>query len=386
MKHLFLILTATLAIAEARFMPPDRPGPFAVETLHVQVPSGSRRVASLLYRPLPGTHQLTDQPAVVFGHGLLASIDRYDSICRRLSSHGFYVLVPGYPNPGLFSPRSRIAGEMLAALDFLDSLGRVPGMELDPHNVALVGHSMGGGAAFLAARLDTLGRVTAVAGLSPWSVARTTMPESLRVPTLVFAGSNDRTVRAHNVRRQFYEPCTGLRQYVLIHGGGHNGYLDHTSRLEDRFEPFDRATQLRAVRTYLTAFLRFHLDGDHRNGPWLFGPVLERDPTVTAEYDLPGLGAMNFVLWTWPEPTRGRVYLRSPNRAIDSVQVYRPSGKRLLSLTRASAPRLFWDATDDTGAPVPDGRYLLRAFTTQYGFGIPGLSDLVKRTITVRRE
>ena len=275
---------------------------------------------------------------------------------------------------------------MLAALDFLDSLSRIPGMNLDPHNVALVGHSMGGGAAFLAARLDTLGRVTAVAGLSPWSVARTTTPESLRVPTLVFAGGNDRTVRAGDVRRRFYDDCSGLRQYILLKGGGHNGYLDHTSRLEDRFEPFDRTAQLRAVRTYLTAFLRFHLDGDHRNGPWLFGRVIERDTTVSTEHDLPGLRAMNFVLWTWPEPTRSRVYLRSPNRTIDSVQVYRPDGQHLRSLTRATTPRLFWDATDDTGAPVPDGRYILHAFTTQYGFDVPGLSDLVRRTVTVRRQ
>ncbi len=280
-----LFLTLLLAVSTAvSFAPPDRPGLWQVDTTHIEVPSGARRFRSILYKPVRDDTIPGDRPAVVFGHGFLAGIDRYDSICRHLSSHGFYVLVPGYPDPGLFRPPARLANDMLAALVFLDSLNELPGVGLNPRNAALVGHSMGGGAAFLAARRDCGRHVRAVAGLSPYLVSRATHVESLDIPVLVLAGENDRTARAENVRNQFYDPCSAPCFYLCIRNAGHNGYLDHTNAIEDRFEPFNRQSQLRAVRTYLTAFLRYYLEGDDRNRPWLLGAAVRSDITVLAEY------------------------------------------------------------------------------------------------------
>ncbi len=281
--HLFLILLLIVSTTPG-FSPPDEPGPYQVDTAHIEVPSGSRRFKSILYKPVRDDTTHDDRPAVVFGHGFLADIERYGSTCRHLASHGFYVLVPGYPDPGLFRPPARLADDMLAALMFLDSLNDLPGVGLNPYNAALVGHSMGGGAAFLAARLDRGRRVKAVAGLSPYLVSRATHVESLDVPVLVLAGENDRTARAENVRKQFYDPCSAPCFYLCIRNAGHNGYLDHTSLIEDRFERFDRQSQLRAVRTYLTAFLRYYLEGDDRNHPWLAGASVRSDTTVLAEH------------------------------------------------------------------------------------------------------
>ena len=279
-----LLVSALSAATPGSFAPPDSTGPYAVATFEVRIPRGRGSMPGIVYRPLPGDSTSGPRPAVVFGHGWLAAASRYDSICRRLASHGFYVLVPASPDPGLFRSLAPAADDMQAALEFLDSLGRMPDMYLDPRRVALAGHSMGGGAAFLDAQLDTTGSVKAVVGLAPYRISKQTHPESLHVPTMAIAGGNDRSAPATTVRREFYEPCPAPCYYVLVRAGGHNGFLDITSWLEDRFEPFDRVVQLQATRAYVTAFLQVYLAGDKRYLSWLVDPKLSAGSGATVEH------------------------------------------------------------------------------------------------------
>jgi len=277
-----LVALGMASIAAAGFSSPGDPGPFQFEVTQVRVPFGRAGMAAIFYRPLVPESVPGSRPVVIFGHGFLGAARRYGVIYRHLAAHGFYVLAPQYPDPIFGRPNSLPTDGMFATIEFLDSLSRIPGNRLDPRRVGLVGHSMGGGAAFLAARRDRLGRVKAIAGLSPWGPANTTA-ESLRIPTLVIAAENDGSTPVENVRREFFDPAPGPCYFLLIRNGGHNGYLDHTCWIEDRFEKFDRVSQLRAVRTYLAAFLGFYLESDVRYGPWLFGAELARDTTVSFE-------------------------------------------------------------------------------------------------------
>ena len=284
MNVALLLASAVCAIAPADFARPDSTGPFAVATFTVDIPRGRGAMKGIVYRPLPDASSSGPWPAVVFGHGWLAAASRYDSICRRLASHGFCVLVPASPDPGLFSSLAAAADDMQAALEFLDSFGRMPDMDIDPHRVALAGHSMGGGAAFLDAQREKTGSVKAVIGLAPYRISEQTHPESLRVPALAIAGSNDRSSPAAIVRREFFEPCPTPSYYGLVRAGGHNGFLDITSWIEDRFEPFDRVVQLKATRAIMTAFLQVYLADDERYLPWLTDPTLSAGMNVELEH------------------------------------------------------------------------------------------------------
>ena len=283
--NLALLLASALCTATpGNFAPPDSAGPYAIATFEVSIPRGHGSMPGIVYRPLSHDSTSGPRPAVVFGHGWLAAASRYDSICRRLASHGFYVLVPAYPDPGLFRSLAPAADDIRAALEFLDSLSHMPDMNLDPRRVALAGHSMGGGAAFLDAQLDTTGSVKAVVGLAPYRISNQTHPESLHVPAMVIAGGNDRSAPAATVRREFFEPCPAPCYYVLVRAGGHNGFLDITSWLEDRLEPFDRVIQLKAPRAYLPAFLQVYLAHDERYHSWLVDPALGAGMDVRLEH------------------------------------------------------------------------------------------------------
>jgi|WetSurMetagenome_2_1015567.scaffolds.fasta_scaffold62111_3 dienelactone hydrolase len=284
MTAAFLLLSVLCAAAPASFARPDSTGPFAVATFTVGIRRGRGTMKGIVYRPLPDGSTSGPWPVVIFGHGYFAAANRYDSICRRLASHGFYVLVPASPDPGLFRSLAPAANDMQAAIEFLDSLGRIPDMDIDPLRIALAGHSMGGGAAFLDAQRDTTGRVKAVVGLAPYRISKQTHPENLRMPALVIAGSNDRSSPAAVVRQEFFEPSPAPSYFVLIRSGGHNGFLDITSWIEDRFEPFDRVVQLNATRAIMTAFLRVYLAGDERYLPWLLDPTLNASLNVQLEH------------------------------------------------------------------------------------------------------
>jgi hypothetical protein len=97
---------------------------------------------------------------------------------------------------------------------------------------------------------------------------------------MVIAGSNDRSAPAAVAHREFFEPSPAPSYFALIRSGGHNGFLDITSWIEDRFEPFDRVVQLKATRALLTAFLQVYLADDERYLPWL------TDPTLSAGLDV----------------------------------------------------------------------------------------------------
>jgi dienelactone hydrolase len=277
------ILLASALCAAPPAALPDMAGPFAVSTFQVTIPRNHGTMPGIVYRPLPYDSGSDLRPAVIFGHGYLAGAGRYDSLCRRLASHGFCVLVPASPDPGLLSSLAPAADDMQAAIDFLDSLARMPEIHLDPHRLALAGHSMGGGAAFLAAQRDKTGDVKTAIGLAPYRISPHVHPESLHVPTLVIAGTNDRSAPAAIVRREFFEPSPAPSYYALIRAGGHNGFLDLTNWLEDRLEPFDRVVQLKATRALMTAFLQVYLAGDERYLPWLTDPRLSADLGVQLE-------------------------------------------------------------------------------------------------------
>jgi dienelactone hydrolase len=262
---------------------PDSAGHFAVATFRVNIPRDHGIMPGIVYRPLPGDSATGLRPAVIFGHGYLAGASRYDSICRRLASHGFYVLVPANPDPGLFSSLAPAATDMQAAISFIERLACLPEMHLDRRRIALAGHSMGGGAAFLDAQRDTTGNVKAVIGLAPYRISRRLHPESLHVASLVIAGSHDRSAPPATVRSEFYQPSSPPAYFVTIREGGHNGFLDFTTWLEDMLEPFDRVVQLNATRALMTAFLQVYLAGDERYLPWLTDPALGADLGVQLE-------------------------------------------------------------------------------------------------------
>lgn len=138
----------------------------------------------------PATGQF---PVLVFGHGFVMPWSVYGFYWQSLVPQGYIMAFPG--TEGSFVPSHQNFGQDLAFLcRKLREEGGNPQSALFNHvtdKCAVMGHSMGGGASFLAMQSDTsiTAMVTlAAANTNPSSI---TAAASVQRPSLVISGAND---------------------------------------------------------------------------------------------------------------------------------------------------------------------------------------------------
>lgn len=152
-------------------------------------------------------------PAVVFAHGLCGGAELYDDLMSSIAGAGFVVIAnrkqESCESPSIWNPFSIFTSmgnlrenadgsEMVSNLkkDY-EYLKTRPDI-VDATKIALVGHSMGGGAVIdLAAKLEEADQpVQAVAAIAPWNgipkiQAPSTVANKIKAPVLLFCSKND---------------------------------------------------------------------------------------------------------------------------------------------------------------------------------------------------
>ncbi|MGH3352132.1 MAG: alpha/beta hydrolase family protein [Nocardioides sp.] len=155
---------------------------------------------------------------VVLAPGFTASSWMYDSVARRVASHGFVVFAID-TNSTWDQPDSR-GTQILAAVDYLkEDASSSVASRLDESRIAVSGHSMGGGGTLSAAvRNSTL---KAAVALQPWHTDKTW--SEIRIPLMIIGAEEDGTapVASHSI--PFYNSATGAREkaYGEINDAGH---------------------------------------------------------------------------------------------------------------------------------------------------------------------
>jgi dienelactone hydrolase len=262
-----------------------RPGPFAVEVRDVNVSrtaAGGGDFAALLFVPLPiaGAATMEASPVVAFGHGYLTPVDRYASSLRHLASWGLTVIAPRSAG-GLLPDHAGLAADLSTAGAWVVTAADAddwPGLPVDAHAFATSGHSMGGGAAVLAAAADP--RVVTVATLA----AADTRPSAieaagrLKVPALFVAGSDDSITPPDQHQRPMFEATVGVpAEARVIDGGSHCGFLDDPILPgiicdSGRLDPDEQSA---LSRTALVSWLRWQLMADEAAAAlaWPAGPL-----------------------------------------------------------------------------------------------------------------
>jgi triacylglycerol lipase len=191
----------------------------------------------------------------------------------RLASHGYAVLVLDTNEPRE-RPDER-ARALLAAIEVLRGehtrtesrlFGRIA-----VDRMAVMGHSMGGGGALLAAA-QAGSDLRAVIPFTSWE------PDAdftgIFAPTLVIAGEVDdiAEVDEHAWRHFRSVPTTTPKVYMEIAGGDH--FIADTNR----------GTDLATIGRYALAWLELYLDGDERYRDFLFGPRPSGDAERFSRY------------------------------------------------------------------------------------------------------
>lgn len=233
----------------------SRAGRVPVVAGAVSVAVAGHRFPALVVQPVPV--DAGPYPVVAFGHGFAQGPRRYRSILEGLAARGYVVIAPD-SQTGLLPRHGRLADDLVGAIRWAQgSLSAA-----DPSRSAVLGHSMGGGAALLAAQRAPW--IDAVATCAAADTRPSALPglRQLDTPALFVVGSQDRIVPPESTRR-LYAATASPTTWASITGGSHCGFTDSTS-----FFGFgcgsgsiSRAAQLAITGTLLGDWLDSRLKG-----------------------------------------------------------------------------------------------------------------------------
>jgi predicted dienelactone hydrolase len=163
-------------------------------------------------------------PIIVFGHGFVMTFSAYDVVWQALVPSGYIVVLP--TTEGSLSPSHSNFGQDIAFL--------VNAMKAEGNNAsspfynavgstsAVMGHSMGGGAAFLAASYDSTFTAIATLAAANTNPSSISAARSVRIPALVIAGGDDCVTPPADHQIPMYDSLASLcKTYVSINGGSH---------------------------------------------------------------------------------------------------------------------------------------------------------------------
>lgn len=172
-------------------------------------------------------------PVIVFGHGFVMAWDAYQNIWEEFVSKGYIIAFPRTEGNAFNTDHQRFGWD----LQFL--VGRMQEESVDANSIlyntmapetALMGHSMGGGASFLAAdSLCVNGNVNlkTIVGLAPAEstsngVSSINSSKSITVPALILSGSNDGVTPPDEHHIPMYDSlASDCKTFISINGGAH---------------------------------------------------------------------------------------------------------------------------------------------------------------------
>lgn len=228
-------------------------------------------------------------PVISFGHGFVMTWEAYQNIWEAVVPEGFILVFPKTETG--FTPSHQDFG-----LDLAFAINKVRGLGQDAGSLffnrtanasCVMGHSMGGGASFLAAQSDT--SITAMATLAPaeTSVSAIQAAANITRPALVFAGENDCVTPPAVHQLPMYEALAGTcKTYVNIIGGSHcqmansNLFCNIGESTCTPAPAISREEQHQAISRYLLPWLKFQLKDDCLAGQ-VFDSVIAMDTAIT---------------------------------------------------------------------------------------------------------
>ncbi|PWL33002.1 MAG: hypothetical protein DCO96_01230 [Fluviicola sp. XM-24bin1] len=235
-------------------------------------------------------------PVIAFGHGFVMSWDAYENIWEALIPEGFILVFPR--TEGGLSPSHDEFG-----LDLALVLGEMQVLDADnsslffehlANDMAIMGHSMGGGATILAAA--NISNIKTIVGLAPAETnpSAETAAVNVTVPALVFSADEDAVTPPIDHHIPIYNNLSSSCKYFInIQGGAHCYYAnpnfncDFGESSSGGNISITRAEQQAIMFTYLIPWLNLYLKPDCSAGD-VFTNDLPVDADVTYQTECTG--------------------------------------------------------------------------------------------------
>lgn len=322
-KLLLLLLTVCSLIGRAQTLP------IGHLTLATTDPArNNRSVTAEVY--YPGTTAGDDVPVatgsfplVIFGHGFLMQAAVYNNIWEELVPKG-YVCVFLTTEGGISPNHGEMGTDFIFIKNSLQTDASTNSNSVFYQRLtttsAYMGHSMGGGASYLAAQNDP--DVTALVGLAPAVTNPSSINAAAQVnkPTLIFSGSADAVTPPETAHIPIYDSLkSSCKVFVSITGGGHCYFANAGSVCEfgeagGNFS-ISREEQQTITNSLLTPWLNYWIKGDALSIA-MFAQVLNSETGITHNETCPLLAtgisedALS-AIQVYPNPAQSTIYIKN---------------------------------------------------------------------------
>ncbi len=358
----YLILLLTILLCSNLFAQPFQIGHTTITLIDTS--RNNRAIPTEIYYPadvsgnnVPITLATNNKfPVISFGHGFVMTWDAYQNIWDAVVPEGFIIAFP--KTEGGFAPSHIEFGKDIAfVLTELTALGQDTSTlfsnRVDTMN-CVMGHSMGGGAAFLAAQLSPTVKILATLAPAETNPSAIQAAASLSIPSLIFAGGNDCVTPPPANQIQMYDSLqSSCKTFVSIIGGSHcqmadNNFLCSFGEATCTPQPtITRQEQHTAINRYLLPWLKHELKSDCNAGAQ-FDSLITADTTIafqktcmlcnTSFYNE---NTSTFNIELFPNPFQDKLFIRIGNSGNSKVLIdlYTMSGLKILSQTFSNVKR-----------------------------------------------
>jgi dienelactone hydrolase len=233
-----------------------------------------RQIQTEIYYPATSAGTSTpvatgEFPVIVFGHGFAMTWDAYSNIWEHYVPRGYILafvrtessLFPS-PSHGDFGLDLKLVAQKMLDLQTTNALFQ---NHIYP-KAGIMGHSMGGGASFLAADNNT--NIHALIGLAPAETnpSAIAVAPNVQVPSIVFSGSSDGVTPPSQHHIPMYDGVTSTcKSFVSIIGGAHcyfantNFNCDFGESTSSTGISISRAEQQNTIYSILDPWLDYNL-------------------------------------------------------------------------------------------------------------------------------
>ncbi|MGB3079121.1 MAG: T9SS type A sorting domain-containing protein [Saprospiraceae bacterium] len=359
----------------------------------------NRNVPTEVYYPadvagnnVPVTTANNDKfPVLSFGHGFVMTWDAYQNIWEAVVPEGYFIAFPK-TETSLAPSHSEFGKDIAFIISELSALGQNKSSlfyhRIDSMN-CVMGHSMGGGSAFLAAQFSPAVKTIATLAPAETNPSAIQAAASLHIPSLIFAGGNDCITPASAHQIPMYDSLqSSCKTFVSINGGSHcqmadNNFLCTFGEATCTPQPtITRADQHIVINRYLLPWLNYELKGDCLSGA-LFDSLITIDTSIiytktcvlcnTTTYieDPP-----NFNIEVFPNPFHDKIYIQfNPSEnGTGNLDLYLMNGCKIFSQGFSNVKaneKLKLDLDEN----LPTGTYLLKVTVA----GQHGVKEIIKQ-------
>lgn len=307
----------------------------------------NRQISTSIYYPAETAGQDVpvapgEFPVIAFGHGFVMVHTAYEFLWLHLVPKGYILafpttessLLPSHDDFGL--DLAFIISQMKA--ENLDEISQFYGVIAETS--AIMGHSMGGGASFLAAENNTEPTTMVTFAAADTNPSAITAAANIDMPTLLFAGEFDCVTPPAQHQYPMYNATASQQKIIIdIFGGGHCYFADYNllcSLGEASCIPQPFISRQQQQSTTLD-FLNLYFDYTLKNnaGSWqIFLDSLQNSPRIDYLIDwnttTDHLIKTDFSFLVFPNPFSNTLRIEVPeNRAFDSIIIWNSQGQQV---------------------------------------------------------